>query len=1094
MASFQPPFSPSSPLALGAEGPGFELDRFRSPRALDRPVPFYSWNERMEPGEIRRQIDEMAAAGWGGVFVHSRIGLTTPYLGEEWFAAVDATVEHAKKRGLKVWLYDEDKWPSGYSGGSVPLASPDFRLKVLLARPVETAAPADSERLAEARHGLQLYVWTAPLGHDWFNGTCYAGLLHREAMAKFLEEAYEPYYRRYSEEFGGTIVGAFTDEPNAVFRMRIPEGALAYTPELPAAFMERFGYDPLAKLHLLYRDGPGAAEFRIHYFRVVNRLFEANFTAQLGEWCDRRGIPLTGHFILEDTLYGQQTWGVMIMPNYRHMQIPGVDHLGRHAEHAVTFKQCQSVVNQFAKPRMLSELYGCTGGSLSFLDRYWIAGAQLALGVNLLNPHLSLYTMSGCRKRDYPQNIFYQQPWWPLNREVDDRLSRLCAALQQGSYVADTLLLHPGESVFAVWESRLDPARFGRLLDWEVDPATPESSGRIGRLDQDFNAAIAALLAAQRGFDLGDETILADDGAVEDGKAVLRVGQMRYRMVLIPSMITLAETTLTLLEDFLGRGGKIWSVGERPSLLDGRPSERLRRFLEGIPSVGIAGLRGALEGCAPAPVEFPELPQESRRRIYAHARDLDDGDRLVYLVNTNRLVAEFSTSVELRGDWRRVDRLDPATGESALLASRALGDEEGLEVRLPFAPAEDHLLWLRREAAELTEEAMTVERPAPSETRVLEPEGWSVERLDENALTLDFAAFRRGDEAWSECPVPVIGLQEYLNSIRYDGPLALRYVFHADALSAGRRMNLIVEYPERLEIHVNGHVVTPNRTRFWRDFRWHPADIAEWVVEGRNEIELLYPQFQHGDLTIVEDSFARYGTEIEAVYLVGDFAIEGRFLNGNRRAARHGESSIPHLSQRFDDKSGSHSLWEQFGLPALRAHRLVGDDLIVTDPAGLGTGDTVAQGLPFYAGRLRWSRALPQLAKGDWYLRLESLDCPVAEVLLDGERVGCLFLEPFELALPAHLCREGAELAIVFYGTLRNLLGPHHHPEGELCQVGPMEFTAVPDSPAREVNDWIFRRAQGEEINGWVDGYSVVSFGHAGKVELICRQTEAASP
>ncbi len=34
-------------------------------------------------------------------------------------------------------------------------------------------------------------------------------------------------------------------------------------------------------------------------------------------------------------------------------------------------------------------------------------GINLALGV--------LYTMSGCRKRDYPQNIFYQQPWWHLN-------------------------------------------------------------------------------------------------------------------------------------------------------------------------------------------------------------------------------------------------------------------------------------------------------------------------------------------------------------------------------------------------------------------------------------------------------------------------------------------------------------------------------------------------------------------------------------------------------------------------------------------------------------------------------------------------------
>ncbi|MFR6033052.1 MAG: hypothetical protein ACLUKN_07595 [Bacilli bacterium] len=66
----------------------------------------------------------MKNAYWGGAFVHSRVGLVTEYLGPEWFRAVDATLEECQKQGMLVWLYDEDKWPSGFSGGSVPLASP----------------------------------------------------------------------------------------------------------------------------------------------------------------------------------------------------------------------------------------------------------------------------------------------------------------------------------------------------------------------------------------------------------------------------------------------------------------------------------------------------------------------------------------------------------------------------------------------------------------------------------------------------------------------------------------------------------------------------------------------------------------------------------------------------------------------------------------------------------------------------------------------------------------------------------------------------------------------------------------------------------
>ncbi len=1072
-----------------ASGPAFDFERFRSPHALDRPVPFYSWNERMEPAEIRRQIDEMVAAGWGGVFVHSRIGLTTPYLGEEWFAAVDATIEHAKKRGIKVWLYDEDKWPSGYSGGTVPLADPEFRLKVLIARPSEAPAPEHGEPLGEVQEGLRFYVWTAPLGHDWFNGTCYAGLLHREAMAKFLEDAYEPYYHRYGEDFGGTIAGAFTDEPNAVFRMRIPEGALPFTPKLPAAFQERFGYDPLPKLHLLYRDGPGAAEFRLHYYRTANRLFEKNFTAQLGQWCARRGIPLTGHFILEDTLYGQQTWGVMIMPNYRHMEIPGVDHLGRHAEHAVTFKQCQSVVNQFAKPRMLSELYGCTGGSLSFLDRHWIATAQMALGVNLLNPHLSLYTMSGCRKRDYPQNIFYQQPWWPLNREVDESLSRLCAALRQGKYHADTLLLHPGESVFADWIPALKPENFDRLLDWNLDPATAESSQRINRLDKEFNAVIATLLATQRGFDLGDETILAEDARVEEGEPVLRVGQMAYRAIVLPSMLTLAETTLELLEKYLAQGGKIWTAGERPALLDGRSSDRLRQFLDRVPAVEPGDLRDALERENPAPVELPGLAGEKRRRLYAHVRDLDDGDRLVYLVNTSRLVAEFSAAVELRGAWGGVSRLDPASGECEWLAARPSADGIGLEVDLPFAPAEGHLLWLRRETMERSRQPVTVTREPPVERIALEPDVWKVERMDDNTWTLDFARFKKGDEPWSDDDVPVIGLQDFLNSTGYDGPLTLQYRFEVDGTAAGRAVSLVVEYPERVTIRVNGQVVAPDRSRFWRDFRWHPVVITGLLKAGRNEIEVSYREFKHGDLTCVEDPFARYGTEIEAVYLIGDFSVKGRMLDGKPKTKGNGEANVPHLSRRFDGEAGLSSLWEQFGLPPIRTHQLAGDDLVLSEPKVLHARDTVTQGLPFYAGRLRWSCMLPELEPGEWYLRIDNLDCPVAEVRVGGERVGCFSVEPLEVRIPGHVRKAGAKLEIIFYGTLRNLLGPHHHPDGELCQVGPAEFTAVPgDSRPGKVNDWIYRRARGETVDGWVDRYSLVSFGHTGRIELIRRE------
>ena len=42
------------------------------------------------------QIDEMEKAGWGGFFMHSRLGLKTPYMTPEWMDRIRTCVEEAR--------------------------------------------------------------------------------------------------------------------------------------------------------------------------------------------------------------------------------------------------------------------------------------------------------------------------------------------------------------------------------------------------------------------------------------------------------------------------------------------------------------------------------------------------------------------------------------------------------------------------------------------------------------------------------------------------------------------------------------------------------------------------------------------------------------------------------------------------------------------------------------------------------------------------------------------------------------------------------------------------------------------------------------
>ncbi len=58
------------------------------PRSAAAVLPFFFLNHRLEPARLQARIREIHAAGGDGFFLHAREGLATPYLSEEWFAAV----------------------------------------------------------------------------------------------------------------------------------------------------------------------------------------------------------------------------------------------------------------------------------------------------------------------------------------------------------------------------------------------------------------------------------------------------------------------------------------------------------------------------------------------------------------------------------------------------------------------------------------------------------------------------------------------------------------------------------------------------------------------------------------------------------------------------------------------------------------------------------------------------------------------------------------------------------------------------------------------------------------------------------------------
>ncbi|OCT16762.1 hypothetical protein A8709_08865 [Paenibacillus pectinilyticus] len=155
-------------------------------------------------------------------------------------------------------------------------------------------------------------------------------------------------------------------------------------------------------------------------------------------------------------------------------------------------------------------------------------------------------------------------------------------------------------------------------------------------------------------------------------------------------------------------------------------------------------------------------------------------------------------------------------------------------------------------------------------------------------------------------------------------------------------------------------------------------------------------------------------TELESIYIVGSFGVESQspFTNGERQAV-------------YTD----------------------GPFVLTEMPNDVTTGDLVRQGFPFFAGTLRVQQLLyveaNEIAEAKWHYALPP-DTIVNKLRINGDEVRSFLWEPYEADISPWL-RIGENLIeIELTNSCRNLLGPHHHIQGEIYKVGPSSFTDTP--------------------------------------------------
>ena len=484
-----------------------------------RARPFWSWNDKLDPAETRRQVALMDEAGIGGFFMHARGGLLTEYMSDEWFLNVEAAIDEARGRGMHPWAYDENGWPSGFGDRKVTDLGIDYHQKILMCAPVGESLRPHSVLVKD---GYEYYLNINPY---------YVDVMDEHVIAKFIEVVYEEYYKR----LGNSFEGFFTDEPQM---FRIPNG-FAWSFTLPERFEAKYCYSIVDNLDALFFERENSKMVRRDFWKLCSEMFDNAFMKQVGDWCRAHGYGFTGHLMSEDTLITQLCASGVTMPHYEHFTIPGIDWLGRHTSERLTAMQIGSAAAQNGQRQVLTETFALCGHNVSMQELRGILEHQMVRGVNLLCTHLEGYTNKGKRKRDYPPAIFFQQPWWDDAPLFFDSMARVGMLLAEGDITVDTLLIHPEASA---WE----------LYDGSGESDAAKEIERVNRLCLDDMKKLENKHIA---YHLGDEIMMAAKGSVE-GKS-LRIGNMTYTTVILTEYAHIMPETRALIDVFVQAGGRL---------------------------------------------------------------------------------------------------------------------------------------------------------------------------------------------------------------------------------------------------------------------------------------------------------------------------------------------------------------------------------------------------------------------------------------------------------------------------------------------------------------------------------------------------------
>lgn len=550
---------------------------FFSPPEDARPMMRWWWfGPAVTCEEIQRELEVMKNAGIGGVEVQSVYPLSLDeapggvqnlkFLSAEFLDMVRFASSQARALGLRFELTLGSGWPFGGSHVPVEYSAPQLRW---IRTPVDSGSgrvPCPSLSVGEsligafasddyrelavcAKRGI-VSLEDSPFPMEvWFFVQSRTGQQVKRA-AVGAEGFVLDHYRRealehYLKAVGQPLVAACGAEPpDAVFCDSLEVYRSDWSVDFLAEFRARRQYDLKPHLPaLLAGSHPAANALRCDWGRTLTELLEERFLVPLQDWARRKGTRFRAQ------LYGCPPAVVSSAGFCDVNEGEGFEWRG-----ASACRLASSAAHLLGRTVVSSETWTWLHSPAfraSPLDLKAEADLHFLQGITRLVGHGWPYSPENVSR---PGWRFYaaaalndQNPWWIVMPEITSYLQRVGALVRRGRPVADVLFYLSNSDGWGAMEGGNFNMR--KTQERLVGTALPGS-----------------LLSSGFSFDFCDDRFLAT--ACLEGD-MLRIGENRYRAVVLPGVEAMPVESARLLHQFVRAGGVVISSRRLPERAPG---------------------------------------------------------------------------------------------------------------------------------------------------------------------------------------------------------------------------------------------------------------------------------------------------------------------------------------------------------------------------------------------------------------------------------------------------------------------------------------------------------------------------------------------